>query len=1764
MAIDTSTSPYFDDYDANKNYTKILFKPGLAVQARELNQTQSILQNQIKTLADTLFADGDSVSGLESSKATTNRNYRAVKLKSSFNNVSINVNDYLGKFVTCTTAVDQYQSYEDFLTYVTNQGYDITLSEITLIADYFSGQELLYTIDSINYYKLYRKPRFNELLYWVNRYMFGYNKVIGAAFKQEFILKITADDFQADATRITDDSKTFLSGASDNSVFYLDTFVPYRLIGEVVQVFDANDPIPGDPPTIIIKCITAFGNRSFPSGDTLLFYNTQDNAINKINTNLKATTEDDIVFTLTGSLLASETEFTSESPNFDIKVGDYITHPSINENLYITKVNSSISFSISALPKIDITADRFTVVRKNTVPTLRVTIGSGVYYKSGYMIRCEEQSIVPEKYNAWPFKSVGLDLVEEIVTSNDDSSLLDPALEASNYLAVGADRLKLSLILNSYDLIDNKPDVTINYKELKRFFNGVEDPFETKNETTLIRKELAERTYDESGNYTIGKVSFTSQPSSPFSRYFDVKLSPLNAYIGGFNVKTNSPLNIPIEKETSTELLQNHNIKTNTGNYVIIEAPSKGFIDTNQLLQSNIFVEMHSSVNVSSSTKLGDAAVKSIEYLSGLGANTLFKLNTFVTNAIEGKNLADTRHIIATKNYLTATAITTWSQWTATYGYSETDGRAVASALYQSSSLLGTYNSKTFYGLFRDPDAEGLSYWVGRYINTYNRIITTALKNEFISGIDSVPSSFDYTRSLQASKSYYYAPTGSVFLAGVISTDYTSANIYFRANIASSGISNSNVVVFDPNPFDTYIFNTGQTNTKTTSNINYEGIRVVKGATFSNGVYNKTFGGASPETFPFGDGNIPRTAAAAKVQILVVSGNTANTSLGIFDFTNKGTVIVSSSSKSMSIDLNDASFNGKADIMYTVDVENITKRTKTRVNNATSILTLSDVDVPVSLLKSDIASFKGIYKIGSNTWTGTYSVGATYYTGNVVINENRIYVANTNSVGKSIYDERYWNKIQAENSLLYLFDDGQRDTYYDHGSVTFIGDANKTPGRCLVLYDYYTHSGEGPLTADSYPSIFNIPSYKSTVTSRIYNLRNSLDFRPRRNDDTVRHNYDSYVKPTMSALTECDISYYLNRIDKIYITNRTQNIDGTNIKLKREKGIPSKNPLAPSRVPNPLVEMLIGTVFVPAYSGELSSVIVIPENITRKTMRDINILSQRLDTVEKRIKIHSLEIAALKSKVIDNNGDELLKTGIYVDDFSTTSKLDSGRSTIGIVIDTTNKICMPAISVFNFRLTAENTQNISIIDNLAQMKYTEEEFCSQQSVTITTTIQPGGQVNVNPGGSSSPGRAVLNPPGSMSIKIDAISSVKTVVEQTVSDDTVIIGIVDTTKQVTSTDITETVTDGTTVLSVKPIVPAVDPTVPLVTQTDVSGPAGPVVVGPGATDLNNAATVVGTDVVKVVVTDNKDRNVVDVAPVIVAVINSVDVKVENNSSGTEKPTSVVDTSSNLSAVTTNNGEVDVGSSVGGEYTVGSAGNSDLGSNADSIQPEVDNGPTLNAGSTLDSANQSLLDQLGNAAGADLSKYANGDHNSYGDKLIDDVAAKIGDLDGIQTVEHSGARAIATFTAENEAGSVSETFVFYFDSATETETTGPVYNVTTDGQQSSSGTGEIGSGSGAIPVNGNNVNEVTSSTNTSQEIVEAAQDGITDSNASAASVAMGGTVADSDPFNQSGTDPFARATWETGGSSAMADSSGWGGIGGGGGGLGDTIFSQVSSA
>ena len=92
-----NTNTYYDDFDQAKNYNRVLFKPGVPIQARELTTLQSILQDQVEKFGKHFFKEGSVV--IPGSIAYDDR-YYAVKLEPTF--FGISVENYYDQLVGLT------------------------------------------------------------------------------------------------------------------------------------------------------------------------------------------------------------------------------------------------------------------------------------------------------------------------------------------------------------------------------------------------------------------------------------------------------------------------------------------------------------------------------------------------------------------------------------------------------------------------------------------------------------------------------------------------------------------------------------------------------------------------------------------------------------------------------------------------------------------------------------------------------------------------------------------------------------------------------------------------------------------------------------------------------------------------------------------------------------------------------------------------------------------------------------------------------------------------------------------------------------------------------------------------------------------------------------------------------------------------------------------------------------------------------------------------------------------------------------------------------------------------------------------------------------------------------------------------------------------------------------------------------------------------------------------------------------------------------
>ena len=101
LSTNFNVSPYYDDYDESKGFYRILFRPGYAVQAREVTQLQTILQKQIERYGQHMFKDGSKVVGGE---VTLDTDVKSLQLETAQGGVNINATAFSGTTITGGTS----------------------------------------------------------------------------------------------------------------------------------------------------------------------------------------------------------------------------------------------------------------------------------------------------------------------------------------------------------------------------------------------------------------------------------------------------------------------------------------------------------------------------------------------------------------------------------------------------------------------------------------------------------------------------------------------------------------------------------------------------------------------------------------------------------------------------------------------------------------------------------------------------------------------------------------------------------------------------------------------------------------------------------------------------------------------------------------------------------------------------------------------------------------------------------------------------------------------------------------------------------------------------------------------------------------------------------------------------------------------------------------------------------------------------------------------------------------------------------------------------------------------------------------------------------------------------------------------------------------------------------------------------------------------------------------------------------------------------
>ena len=1140
---DFNVDPYYDDFDSAKNYHRILFKPGYAVQARELTQSQTILQNQITSFADAIFTQNTPVSG---GKVTVNQNVYYIKLNTTVGTSTITASDF-------TDGI-------------------IRNSDSTIIA-----------------------------------------KVL-----------------------VTQEATTTSTGAI------------------------------GDYPTLIITYITG---SKFASGDTIYLEGSNQTAT------------------------------------------------------VITETATNLATGLSSV----------------------ASISNGVFYVKGNFVTVSENTIVLEKYSSTPSLRVGLNATESIYDYTDDGTLLDPAINASNYQAPGADRYVISLTLETrpLDLGDDN-----NFIELVRLKTG--EILKQVDETvySVINDYFAKRTNDTNGDFIVKDYTLTPKANTTNSAQYNLGISKGVSYVRGYRLETQSDVTLTNDRARTTITANNNPTYIDYGNYFYVNS-ANGVFDVAQLPQVDFHSVPVANVVTANST-LYNSTLAATGYMRNFvlsSAPVSANANTYIYKAyvfgLQNQTLSG--------NVATASANNTYITLPHTATFSA--------------------NANAYYNVTVSID-QGTS--AGDFRNIVRYDPGTSTKVAFVD------------------RPFTVAPdTSSVFTLRFDVTDYetimktTSGTPYtWTANASidnSSKVGNNyfgdTVLQNTNNP--ELLFNLGNRYANNVTDTTYTTTQVFRSVGFntsgSNFVGTLTFGSATVSvlSFPFGNGTLSSDSITQNFQIIVTNPQSSGLKLGqvLSWTTGSRTAVISGSGATATFTVPNSDITGAftATIIAKVSVRN---------GNDTSYV------LKAKNLKTANTQYVNISGTAVATYTKVDETNGQVYIQNAGLvaagQPQKLYIVDAKRIVKIIDTKS--SATAATDAMLtdasydvtsrFTFDNGQRDSHYDFATVTLKVGQTPIQGNMLVLLDYYqTSGGDGYYSVLSYlsptssspESYGSIPSYTSTSGIK-YELRDCLDFRPTLSNAqanfTIRASNSgsnangAYIPVDLSSFIS-DYTYYLGRYDKLIISKDKS--------FEIIQGTPSENPSLPGEPDGALVVANLYhdpyTAAIPSEvtNGALPNLSIEKVKHKRWLMSDITNLESRVNNLEYYTALNVLEKDTASLQISDANGLNRFKNGILVDDFSGYSTSDTSNNDYLVTVNRRTKEMTASQNVSNFPL-----QSLSLVYNMGQLDPTtannlnykisksgSSNFFTLPYTTSNVVTQPiaSRTVNLNPFGTTlNEGVVSLSPP----------------------------------------------------------------------------------------------------------------------------------------------------------------------------------------------------------------------------------------------------------------------------------------------------------------------------------------------------------------------------------------------------------------------------------
>lgn len=1260
QSTNLNKSPYFDDFNSNKNYYKVLFKPGNTVQARELTTLQSILQNQIETFGSGLYSNGGQV---VPGGFTYDSSFSCIEIETFYK--GLNVEDYFENLV---------------------------------------GKQIK-----------------------------GKNTGIIAR-----VVKVLSS---AESERET-------------TTLY------------ITYLSSSNNLTEG-----------TFTNNTFDNGEELI------------------TLED---FPVGDSFIFAESEFAR-----------------------VLSIEGKSSASIASAAKIK----------------------SGVYFIRGYFVNVEDNILILDQYSNRPSYRVGFEITEEVIDSNEDSSLNDNAQGFSNFAAPGADRLKITTNLIKKSLTDFNDE---NFIEIFRVENGTVKFIKTTDLLSTLSDILAERTFDESGNYYVNPFSvelveslnnnlgnkgyYTTGEKSPGGSTVGedlglLKVSPGKAYVKGYEVSAGDVLvDYPKPRTTSTaksssitfvggDLIRVNNIK-NVPNVGLTTTFSVSLMDKRLVGQTVSGISTIGFARVydieSHNTSYENASSQFNLYLFDIQTYTKLNLSSAISKLIVGSYVKGLSS--GSSGYVKSINSTEVTLYQVSGKFLPGEQISVDEIEYTS-----TISTVTDYSI---DDVKSI------FNNATGFVCDTVLSKEFTvqgpftfttaTGLGTITSNdgSSFANSLKVNDIIKYSRAGinSSIFVGVTSVFNTRNKVNFEINSTVPTVCSSDIGVTTSYQIESISVIRPQIipnieGSTLYSKLNHENISEVK--TNNSNIYikvkyNNVVKSGTTLTLQTLTGDYTYAAFDEERYIVVnANGTLENLSNATFTRSNGNRSLQFTNLSATSGPCTVITTQIKSDVnskfkkwnrCQSLEISKTKFSTPTNAGLAyTSVYGTRVEDSEISLNYPDIIEVHGIFESSTITspslpWIGLTGLNSpNSNTSDLILGElvvgqtsgaSAVYAEQkTNSQATIIYknnisfikdevvkfqESGYQATISSVNigdkNIIndFLVDNGQRKQYYDFGRIIRKNNSKVPSARVKVYFDYFSFDATDygdVISTNSYPKVLygnKIPTYNGIrntdlidVRPRVSNYNSSTKISPFEFSSRNFAGTGSNALQVISSNEDIvfDYDFYLPRIDKLTL-DRNGNF---NLIFGEPKEFPIQ-PLITDEV------LDVATIVASPYVYTSDDVDIVLTDNRRFTMKDIRNLESRVSNLEYYTSLSLLELETKDLLIEDENGLNRFKSGFFVDDFSTTTSSDVNNPSYRASISNNTLLPIQHIervdltlynddsqkSISEINLSNTDCKNLKVTGSTLSINYSETPYVAQNFSSRVINVNPycvtswAGRLQLNP------------------------------------------------------------------------------------------------------------------------------------------------------------------------------------------------------------------------------------------------------------------------------------------------------------------------------------------------------------------------------------------------------------------------------------------------